>query len=345
MVQDIVSLTDRERLILQAIVQLYILKAAPIGSRHLSKILEQELKLSAATIRNVMADLEEMQLISHPHTSAGRIPTDKGYRFYVDSLMTNDRLTAIEAKAVRDSLPQGSAETMLKDASKVLGMISRYLGIVEFPHIKELIIEKIELIPLSSERLLVVVALDSNIVRTVTIEARFALDMRALEALSALINDRISGRSLSFVRENFGAMFVDTDLAQNPLVRVFVDSVDRLFESSSVSERLHLAGGHNLLEYPEFEEKRSAKGVIELIENDEMIIHILDRMEGSSDVKVLIGSEINNELLNDYSLVVTNYFIGSAKGSIGLIGPKRMNYSKMFSLVQYVSSIISETGK
>jgi heat-inducible transcriptional repressor len=128
-------------------------------------------------------------------------------------------------------------------------------------------------------------------------------------------------------------------------VRVFVDSVDKLFEVEVSSDRLHLAGGHNLLEYPEFEERRLVKGVIELIENDEMIIHILDRMEESSDVKVLIGSEINNELLNDYSLVVTNYFIGPAKGSIGLIGPKRMNYSKMFSLVQYVSSLINGTGK
>lgn len=334
-------LSERERSILRAIVRLYILKAAPIGSRHLSKMLEDELKLSAATIRNVMSDLEEMQFISHPHTSAGRVPTDKGYRFYVDSLMQPAKLSPEEARTVRDSLSGDNPESLLKEAARILGMLSKYLGVVELPGAGASVVEKLELVRLSSTRLLTVLALDSKLVRTVTFEVRFEIDEHSIDRISALINERISGRTLSFIRENFAEMMSDTAGEPEPLIRLFFDSVDKLFDERTEGDRIKIAGTPNLLEHPEFEERRLVKGVIELIENDEAIVHILDQMEETDGVRALIGSEIQNEFLDDYSLIVTNYKIGSAYGSIGLIGPKRMNYAKMFSIVSYVSSMLS----
>lgn len=337
------SLTPREKSILQSIIHLYILKASPVGSRNLSKLLEKELKLSPATIRNVMADLEERQLICHPHTSAGRIPTDKGYRFYVDSLLQKSGLTETEIQAVRDSITASTTETVLRDASRILGMLSHYLGVVEIPLVTNLIVIKLELIRLSANHFLVVLALDSNIIRTITLEAELEEDLRYLEDISRLINERISGKPLRYLKENFKEMLSDTNLYQTPLLRLFFDSADKIFELHPATERIHFAGTQNLIAHPEFDDLEKVRGVIELVENEDIIIHILESGEFSEiGTKVLIGSEMQNRLLDDYALVASNYKIGSANGTIGLIGPKRMNYAKMMALVKHVSELISE---
>ncbi|MBI5326543.1 MAG: heat-inducible transcription repressor HrcA [Ignavibacteriae bacterium] len=335
------ELTSREKDILRSIIHLYILKASPIGSRHLAKYLEKEMKLSPATIRNVMSDLEDMDYISHPHTSAGRIPTDKGYRFYVDSLMNIEKLSGRDILTLKKNLSAGSSDTVLKDASKLLGMISRYLGIVEIPHLTELIVLKIELIALSTNKILVVLALDSNIVRTVTLESELHIELKHLDEITVYINERISGRTLKYIRDNFFEMVSDIGHIDTPLIRLFIGSIDKIFESQSTTERIHIAGTQNLLKNPEFEDLDKVRGVIELVENEEIIVHLLDKYEDTNGIKVLIGNEIHTEPLKDYSMIVTNYKIGSASGAIGLIGPKRMNYSKMISLVKYVSELIS----
>jgi len=337
------ELLQREKDILRTIIHLYILNASPIGSRNLSKYLEYELKLSPATIRNIMSDLEDMEYISHPHTSAGRVPTDKGYRFYVNSLMKSESLSENELNTVIENLSFANNETILKDASKILGLLSRYLGIVEIPHLSDLIVHRIELLSLSSTRILVVVALDSNIVRTVTLEAEFEIERKHLESISMFINERITGKPLRYIRDNFEDILNDFASSESPLIRLFVDSIDKLFELQKTTDKIHLAGTQNLLKYPEFEDLERVKGVIELIENEDIIIHIMDQREISeAEATILIGREMHNELLEDYSLVFSNYQIGSASGSIGLIGPKRMNYSKMASLVHSVTEIISK---
>lgn len=336
-------LSDREQLILQTLIQLYVLKASPIGSRTLSKYLERELKLSPATVRNIMSDLEEMDFIAHPHTSAGRVPTDKGYRFYVDSLMNVQYLSAKEILTLKQTLSNAPSETVLKDASKLLGLLSKYLAIVQIPVLTDLIVHKIELVSISSNRLLVILALNSNIVRTATLEADLELDRQNLDELSSLLNEKISGKSLNFIRENFSSLISDIESPNPVLFRLFVDSVDMLFDRYTSAERIHIAGTKHLLNEPEFDDLDKVRGILELIENEDIIVHILSQYEKqSSDFQVLIGKEMNNELLEDYSVVLSSYQIGQATGSIGLIGPKRMNYSKMVTLVSQISKIISK---
>lgn len=335
------DLSDREREILMRIVRLYILKAAPIGSRALAKYLEGEISLSPASIRNVMADLEELEYISHPHTSAGRVPTDKGYRFYVDSLNEYSALNESEINSVRDNLQTTDPNTILRDASKVLGMLSRYLGVVKIPLIRECKVQRLEIIPLSSTRLLVVLALDSNVVRTVSIEAEFELDQKNISQISQYINERISGKPIGFIKENFREIICDFPDQNIPLVRLFTESLDNIFDEQK-DDRLLVAGTQNLLDLPEFENKEKIRSVIELIENHDIVIHLLDKFEVPGDIKVLIGSEMNDNILDDYSLVLGSYQFGSGIGTIGLIGPKRMNYPKMISIVKTVSTVLSE---
>ncbi len=333
------ELNDREREILMRIVRLYILKATPIGSRALAKYLENEIKLSPATIRNVMADLEELEYISHPHTSAGRVPTDKGYRFYVDSINEFINLDETEISTVRDNLQSADTNMVLRDASKILGMLSKYLGIVKIPNVIECKVLRLELISLSSNRLLVVLALDSNLVRTVTLEAEFDVEQKHLLQISQYVNEKIAGKTIKYIRENFKDIL--SDFQENaPLVRFFIESLDTIFQEQR-DERLLLAGTQNLLELPEFEDREKVRSIVELIENQDMVIHLLDKFDVPRDIKVLIGSEMNNDILGDYSLVLGSYNIGSSNGTIGLIGPKRMNYPKMITIVKTVSNILS----
>lgn len=332
------ELTEREQMILRAVIQSYVLTANPVGSQNLVKALESDVKLSSATIRNVMADLEEMGYITHPHTSAGRIPTDKGYRLYVDSLMQLDSLTRSEERTVIANLSASAKESVLRDASKVLGSISKLLGVVQIPSVADLIVRKIELIALSSTRILIVVALDSDIVRTLTLEAAFEIDHTQLDEVARMVNERISGKALRYVHEHFPSMM--SEIGNNALIRLFIDSVDQLFNRPE-GERVHVAGTQYLLHQPEFDSPQRMRGVIELVENEEVIIHLLERSGENDKVQVTIGSELDNQMLQDYSLVSATYTIGSATCSVGLIGPKRMNYAKMVSLVGTVASALS----
>jgi heat-inducible transcriptional repressor len=340
------NLSARERAILRSIVQTYILTAAPVGSRLLSRIFDAGQKLSPATIRNVMADLEDMEFISHPHTSAGRVPTDKGYRLYVDTLMDTESLSENERAAVNQNLLSVPQELALRDASRLLGSLSHYLAIVELPSMADIIIHRLQLVPLSSQRLLVVAELESKLVRTVTLETNMEYDPARLEQMATYINSRISGRSIRYIRENFPHILNtgDSHFAHNDLFRLFVESVDSLFQPYQPGEeKLHIAGARNLVHHPEFENPEHMRGIIELVENEDVIIHLLDRSEPQDpgSIRIMIGHELGEEKLQNYSLVLGSYSLNGGTGSIGLIGPKRMNYSRMVSLVEYVAGVLS----
>ena len=335
------ALSEREAMILRAIVHNFILMANPVGSRFLSKQLGDEQKLSAATIRNVMADLEEMGYIGHPHTSAGRMPTDKGYRYYVNS-MSGESLSEEERKAIQNNLRAEPRETILRSASKILGSLSHCLGIVEIPQLSDAVVEKIELIPLSSTRLLVVVSLSSDIVRTISLEANFEVDRNEAEAIARQLNERISGRPLQIVRRHIKE-FIGDVRPDHMLVRLFVDSAEKLFtEHLQQGDKLHIAGTQNLFRHPEFGSADRFRSVIELIESEDIIVHLLDNSDPPEGrVNVHIGREMSSSLMEDYSLLTTRYRFTSAVGTIGIIGPKRMNYSKMISIVNHVAYVLS----
>jgi len=339
------ELNDREKSILRSIVQSYILTATPVGSRFLSKTSE-EFTLSSATIRNVMADLEEMQFISHPHISAGRVPTDKGYRCYVDTLMDVQALPEQERHVVKEQLTALSQEQALKDASKILGALSHCLAIVELPQMSDIIIKRVHLLPLSSDRLLIAMELESNIVRTVTLETDLSVDSSALDQTAEFINSRISGKSIRFVREHLVEMMMEGVKGHHNLLRLFIDSVDTLLNPHALNdEKVHIAGAQHLLEYPEFDSPNQLRGVIELVENEDVIIHLLDQREEKIDnsVQIVIGNEMKEQRLIEYSMVMGSYSMKGAYGSIGLIGPKRMNYAKMVSLVKYMGQVLSHS--
>jgi len=339
------ELSEREREILQRIVHLYILNGNPIGSRFLSKIIQDEMKLSPATLRNIMADLEDMHFITHPHTSAGRVPTDRGYRFYVDNLSNYEKLNVIELEKIHSNLIKAPQDFAYQHASKLLGALSQYLSIIELPSFKSYKIQKIEIVQLSSCKILVVLELQSDFIKTVTLEINFETDSSELAEITRIINEKVSGQPVSFIRENFNEIFNDSELRDVPLIRLFTGSVDKIFEDPVSNQRLMIAGTRNLLNYPEFEDMNRIRTIIELVESEEIIVHVLDKIDDKSNnenMNIFIGSELDYDMLDDYSLIRSSFKIGSASGSIGIIGPKRMNYSKMISLVKIFSEVLSE---
>lgn len=338
------NLNEREKLILRSIVQQFILTASPVGSRNITK--RFDIGVSAATVRNIMSDLEDSGYINHPHTSAGRVPTDKGYRYYVDSLMEVPTLNSTEKQIIEKSLETNLTETgeILKIASKLLSSITKQIACVTYPTLDTGILTKIQLVSLSSSKLLVVVSIKSGLVKTITLEFNTDIDPDKLPDIESILNERLNGLTFQEIRETAKERLVDVNDFEKPVLRLFIDSVDKIFQDIKTDEKVLITGASNIIQQPEFEDPGKFQGVIELIEDKDIIIHIMDRKKSDDKKNVLItiGSEMDDEKFNEYSLITKEYKFGETSGTVGIIGPKRMEYSKVVAIVSYLGKMLSE---
>jgi heat-inducible transcriptional repressor len=346
------ELSERQREILRLIVQHYVLTANPVGSRYLARV--GSLGLSDATTRNVMADLEYLGYVGHPHTSAGRMPTDKGYRTYVDDLMARERLTEAERKAVQRSLAGAlTAEDIVQESSNILARLSRQLSMVLLPALDDGILERVEIAQLSSNRIVIILAASSGRVRTVTLETGSHLEQSKLDELRVLLNERLAGLTFREIKATFRERIGDLADEEKSVLRLFIDAPEKLFDGSG-AERVKISGAKNIFAQPEFQKKNALsdeefQSIIELIDNEEVVIHVLERsstaLPGASaepgGISIRIGSELAERNMTNYSLICTRYQIGDQKGIIGLIGPKRMDYARIAPLVEYVARAMS----
>ena len=338
------DLNEREKNILRYIIQQFVLTAAPVGSRNIAK--KYELGISPATVRNIMSDLEESGYINHPHTSAGRIPTDKGYRTYVDSLMGLGKIGSSEKGIISKSFEEAITDTdeLLRITSKLLSSITRQLAAVSYPKVDTGTLEKIQLVSLSSTRILVVISIKSGLVKTITLEQNSELNPEQLESVQRLLNERLSGLSLKEIRETFKERFKEVPEDHDAIMRLFIDSADKIFQDVKHTEKLVITGAKDVIMQPEFDMPEKFQSVIELIEDQDVIIHILEKSgeSGMDQVYISIGSENEDQKLKDYSLISKEYKIGNVSGTLGIIGPKRMEYSKVVAIVDYVSKFLTE---
>jgi len=342
--EEFVNLSEREKDILRCIVQQFILTAAPVGSRNISK--KPEIGLSAASIRNIMSDLEELGLINHPHTSAGRVPTDKGYRFYVDSLMEVQTLADSEKERIEREFNSYINETdeLLIVASRLLSNITNNIACVLYPNLDSGILSKIHLVQLTGQRILVVISLDSSLVRTITLEVKMEIKESYLSRVQTLMNERLGGLTFAEIRKTFRERFSDIPESDKPLITYFIDSADKIFADNKPYDKIHITGTKNILSQPEFENPDKFQGIIELIENKDIVIHIFEKSNasfGDNRILVSIGSENEDLKLSDYSLVKKEYKANSINGTLGIIGPKRMEYAKVMAIVDYISNVLT----
>lgn len=338
------QLRDREKAILRFVIHQFILTANPVGSRNVSK--KYDLGLSPASIRNVMADLEDLGFLDHPHTSAGRVPTDKGYRVYVDSLMDPPLLEQTVKQIVDANLysAPNDTEELLRVTSSILSDLTNQLALVTYPKFEQAILEKIQIVQLSSSRILVVVSIKSGLVRTITLELDAEVKEEYVTSVQQFLNERLSGLRFAEIRATIEDRVKDFNSSTyRPIIRVFLDSVDKIFTDMR-SEKAIISGTKNIVKQPEFEDFKNLHSVIELIENKDIIIHFLDdeKQPGQKEVSITIGGENREEKLSDYSMITKEYTVGDLHGTLGIMGPKRMDYSKIVAAVVYIAEQLTQ---
>jgi heat-inducible transcriptional repressor len=339
-----IELTNREREVLLFIVENFISSALPVGSRSISK--GTDLNLSSATIRNVMSDLEERELLKTPHTSAGRVPTDKAYRYYVDTLMNDQRLTEKEKKLLETQILEQKHllienEEIYIETSRILGKISHQLAIITKPFLDNAVFERLEIVNLSSNKILVVINIRSGYAKTVLIELQTEVPREKLDSLASFLNERLQGLTLKEIRDTFDERVDDYRHSEPELIKVFVNSKEEIYGSGDTGT-VYISGTGEVINQPEFEDPKSFKNIITLAEDKQLVVEIFrDSSERNDGMIISIGEENPGSKLKDYSIIRTTYNINDMKGNIGIIGPKRMNYAKMVSLLNYTSDLIS----
>lgn len=346
---SIPTLTERERAVLAAVIDSFVRTAAPAGSRRIGK--EYELGVSAATIRNTMADLENKGFLTHAHTSAGRTPTDLAYRYYVDALMRRLQPRPSEqAKIEREfvGLEVAAVEDLVARAARVLSLLTGELGLAVGPTLALARLERLELIPVSSEKTLLVLTLESGVVRTVYVDLFSTVPRPTLEAVSAALNERLAGDTLQEIRETLGERLRDLSLEDpeaQDLVNIFVHSGPEMFEWALEERHVHLGSAAVLAEQPEFTTGERLRELIQLTERRELLASVLGDRQGGDRPHITIGTEHGKPELDELTIVTANYSIGSLQGTVGVIGPTRMPYDKVVSIVDWTSGLLSRLAE
>jgi heat-inducible transcriptional repressor len=343
------TLSNREKEVLRYIVDNFIRYGLPVGSRLISK--QTGLNLSSATIRNVMSDLEDLNLLETPHTSAGRKPTDKGYRYYVDELMGRENLNKNELDLIKNNIEDSKnsiydSDDLLSATSKLLSMISHQLAVVTQPFLSSGVFEKLEVFTISSLKLLLVITIKSGYVKTLIMEIENEIQYPKIERITQILNERLSGLTLLQIKDSYSERISDFKNEEPELLQLFFDSIDKINSEDEKGSKVHITGAGEIIRHPEFEDHNNFKNIISLTENKNLVIHLFQNPgKNTDDVTIKIGSENDEKKLKDYSVVCADYSIGGVNGKIGIIGPKRLNYAKMISLVEYTSKIISELNQ
>ncbi len=339
------TLTEREQAVLAAVIDFFVRTAAPAGSRRIGK--DYALGVSPATIRNTMADLESKGLLTHPYTSAGRLPTDLAYRYYVDALMRWGDIRARDrAKIERELLDAdaGGVEDLMGKAARVLSLLTGELGLAVGPTLATATLERLEIVPLSSEKVLLVFTIESGVVRTVYVDVTARVPRATLQAVSQALNERLAGSAISEIqttlRERLGDLSFNNKGAEE-LMNIFVHSGPDIFEWARREREVHLGSAAALTEQPEFTTSKRLRQLLLLTERRELLASVLGDRGRSDGPHVTIGAEHGQPELEELTIVTANYSVGSLQGTVGVIGPTRMPYDKVVSIVDWTSDLLT----
>lgn len=336
---------DRKAVILKAIIKNYMETGEPVGSRTISKL--PELNLSSATIRNEMSDLEEMGYILQPHTSAGRIPSDKGYRFYVDEIL---REKEIETEEFKDLMFKkvDRLETLLKQLAKIIARDTNYAAMISGPTIHSNKVKFLQLSKIDRFKLLLVTVAEGNIINNKIIDIDSEISDSEILNLNLLINTSLNGLTIEEI--NLGIMNklrADAGVYGNIVDKVLRE-VAAVFESATDNLEIYTSGTTNIFKYPEISDREKASRLVNAFEEKDKLKEILSDVNEDCEngVKVYIGNEVPVSDMKDLSVVTANYEIGEGlRGTIGIVGPKRMDYEKVLKTIRTVMASLDEQFK
>lgn len=329
---------ERQRDVLQFIVRSYIDTALPVGSKHL--VDKYRMKYSAATVRNDMATLENMGYIKQPHTSAGRIPTDEGYKFYVESLMKEEKVSSLEKEEIYEKMDRvgSNVNLILEEATRILGKISQELSIVITPWVSWGIFDRLELIKLNEKKILVVIHVQARSVKTIILTVKSDLKQSDLEKAASILNERLNGLTLETIQQTIHERIKDVKGANKLLLQQVTYSASDLFDFSEPFE-VYTGGTENILFQPEFTNTTMLQSILYLIDNRKYLIHLFNRK--SNKIEITIGQENKDKRLHSFTVITTSYQRGKDIGTLGIIGPTRMRYSKILPLIETMAMVMS----
>jgi heat-inducible transcriptional repressor len=328
-------LEQRAADLLKLLVERYIADGQPVGSRTLSRA--ASLNLSPATIRNVMADLDELGLVVSPHTSAGRVPTTRGYRYFVDSLLAPEPLSDAERDRIAEDLvPRGrSPQDMVQAASALISRLSKMAGVVTTPRRNLAILRRIQFMPLSDRRVLVILVVNQSEVqnRIVATERPYGAD--ELERYANVLNEHFAGRDLVSLRTALWQDANDTQVRVNQTLKDAVFMAEKAFKSDQPSGGDYVyAGGGNLLGFQELGDVSRLRGLFDALDRKRDLLQLFDSCLSAEGLQIFIGEESGYRVLDEVSVVTAPYFVeGQVAGVLGVIGPTRMAYSRIIPLV------------
>ncbi|MDO5407125.1 MAG: heat-inducible transcriptional repressor HrcA [Eubacteriales bacterium] len=340
------ELDDRKVTILKAIIKTYLETGEPVGSRTISKY--TDLKLSSATIRNEMSDLEEMGYILQPHTSAGRIPSDKGYRFYVDQIMQEKEQEVTEVKELMIQRVD-RVELILKKLAQLLANNTNYAAMISGPQYHRNKLKFIQLSQMSPRKLLVVTVVEGNLIKNAMVDVQEEISQEELLNLNILMNSALNGLTIEEINLDVISRLKQQAGIHSQVVDLVLNEVAAAIRADEEDLQIYTSGATNIFKYPELSDGEKASQLISTLEKKEMLQELIDDVNESEDnngIQVYIGDETPVQSMKDCSVVTANYELGEGiRGTIGIIGPKRMDYEKVLSTLKHLMKQLDVTFK
>ena len=339
------ELDERKKKILQAVIRNYLETGEPVGSRTISKY--TDLNLSSATIRNEMADLEEMGYILQPHTSAGRIPSDKGYRLYVDTMMEEKEREVVEMKEMLVER-QDKMETLLKQVAKVVAQNTQYAAMISAPQGKRNKLKFIQLSRVDVDQILAVIVIEGNLIKNNILPVNEEISDETLLKLNILLNTHLNGLSIDEINLAMIAVMKQQAGIHSDIVSEVIDAVAEAIRAEEDLE-IYTSGTNNIFRYPELADNQKASELINTFEEKQLLGELLQDKgsEGeNTGIQVYIGAESPVQSMRDCSVVTATYELGDGmKGTIGIVGPKRMDYDKVVRTLRSMQTQLDELYK
>lgn len=335
-------LDNRKKRILQAVIDEYINTAEPVSSSAL--VQKYNLDYSSATVRNELAELEKNGYLDKMHTSSGRVPSEKGYRFYVDELIKDDDVSLEEIKYIQSKLSErvNEIEELTKITTSTLSEITHYPTVAIGPKTDMQIIEELKFVLLGSRMLMVVIVTDSGLVKETIIKYDNDVTQNQVDTLNNLFNTKLKGKPLSKIDKPMEEYIFSEISYSIDVIKPIIDQINKIVEEQ---ESIYLEGAKKAFDLPEFKSMEVAKNFINILDTKELVIDMLNSGV-AKDINVYIGDENENEQLKDFSIVTFKHSVGDKDmGTIGIIGPKRMDYSKVISVMKYISKKLNKDNE
>ena len=336
------ELDERKKKILQAVIRNYLETGEPVGSRTISKY--TDLNLSSATIRNEMADLEEMGYILQPHTSAGRIPSDKGYRFYVDAMMEEKQRETVEMQEMLVER-QDKMETLLKQVARVLAHNTQYATMISAPQTKRSKLKFIQLSRVDAHQILAVIVIEGNVIKNNILSVDEELSDETLLKLNILLNTNLNGLTIDEISLGMISVMKQQAGIHSDIVSEVIDAVAEAIRAEEDLE-IYTSGTNNIFRYPELADQEKASELINTFEEKQQLGELLQETSdnaGHTGIQVYIGEESPVQSMRDCSVVTATYELGDGmKGTIGIVGPKRMDYDKVVGTLRTIQTQLDE---